>query len=140
MALTADIYRAYETSVDREINEAPVIASGKIFEGSAVGDGGVGNARALVAADPFLGFAREMVDNAGGAAGAKRVKLVTAGAVDLVLTGTEPTTPLGALVYASDDGTFTHTAAANTTIGKITRKISTLRYIVRFEGVGIRSV
>ncbi len=54
MALTMNTPRDYQVA-DRE--DYPVAATSQIFEGSAVGENASGYARALVAADKFLGFA-----------------------------------------------------------------------------------
>ena len=123
-----------------DFNELPVIASDIIFEGAAVGDNGSGLARPLVAADPFLGFAKERCDNSGGAASARNVKLFERGKIELDVTGVASAADVGEAVYASDDDTFTLTSAGNSAIGKVARWVSGTRCVVYFEGVQVRSL
>ena len=123
-----------------DFNELPVIASDIIFEGAAVGDNGSGLARPLVAADPFLGFAKERCDNSAGAASARNVKLFERGKIELDVTGVASAADVGEAVYASDDDTFTLTSAGNSAIGKVVRWVSGTRCVVYFEGVQVRSL
>lgn len=123
-----------------EFNELPVIASDIIFEGAAVGDNASGLARPLVAADPFLGFAKERCDNSAGAASARNVKLFERGKIELDVTGVASAADVGEAVYASDDDTFTLTSAGNSAIGKVVRWVSGTRCVVYFEGVQLRSL
>jgi len=142
--LAADKPRSYEMGIAPIYNDVPVIAADIIYEGAAVGEvltTGIGNVRPLVATDIFIGFADAQSDNSLGAAAAKNVRVRSKGAVQLAVAGTEPAVNfLGTAVYASDDDTFTFTAAGNTQIGKLHRKISAGVYIVLFEGVTVRSV
>lgn len=112
-----------------EIEDYPVIASDIIYEGAAVGENGSGYARPLVAADPFLGFALETVDNSAGAAGAKTIKVRTRGRLQLTVGSLAITDNDRVAVYASDDDTFTKTSAGNSKIGWCSRFVS--------SGVGI---
>ena len=96
--------------VTGDTQEYPVIAADIIYEGSAVGENGSGYARPLVAADPFLGFCVEEVENSAGAAGAKDVKVLTRGKTRLPIAGLAITANDRPAVYASDDNTFTLTA------------------------------
>ena len=123
-----------------EFNELPVIASDIIFEGAAVGDNGAGLARPLVAADPFLGFAKERCDNSAGAASARNVKVFERGKIELDVVGVASADDVGQTVYASDDDTFTLTSTSNTAIGKVVRWVSGTRCVVYFEGVQVRSL
>ncbi len=123
-----------------DFNELPVIASDIIFEGAAVGDNGSGLARPLVAADPFLGFAKERCDNSAGAASARNVKVFERGKIELDVTGVASAADVGEAVYASDDDTFTLTAGSNSAIGKVVRWVSGTRCVVYFEGVQVRSL
>lgn len=123
-----------------EFNELPVIASDIIYEGAAVGDNGSGLARPLVAADPFLGFAKERCDNSAGAASARNVKVFERGKIELDVVGVASADDVGETVYASDDDTFTLTATSNTAIGKVARWVSGTRCVVYFEGVQVRSL
>jgi hypothetical protein len=123
-----------------DFNELPVIASDIIFEGAAVGDNASGLARPLVAADPFLGFAKERCDNSAGAASARNVKVFERGKIELDVTGVASAADVGETVYASDDDTFTLTAGSNSAIGKVVRWVSGTRCVVYFEGVQVRSL
>jgi len=123
-----------------DFNELPVIASDIIFEGAAVGDNASGLARPLVAADPFLGFAKERCDNSAGAASARNVKVFERGKIELDVTGVASAADVGEAVYASDDDTFTLTSAGNSAIGKVVRWVSGTRCVVYFEGVQVRSL
>jgi hypothetical protein len=128
--LAADTPRTYELG---DTNELPVIASDIIYEGAAVGDDSNGNMRPLQAGDPFRGFAEQNVDNAAGAAGAKRVRLKERGKIVLAVTGVTAITDVGKDVFASDDNTFTLTQSTNTRIGRIVRWISGTSCVVEFE-------
>ncbi len=128
--LATDKPRAYQQG---DIEEYPVVASDIIYEGAAVGENGSGYARPLVAADKFLGFATEKVDNSAGAAGDKRVRVLARGRAQLPVTGAVLASNDRALVYASDDDTFTQTAAGNSLIGSVSRFVSTGVAVVEFE-------
>lgn len=118
-----------------DIEEYPVIASDIIYEGAAVGENASGYARPLVAADPFLGFAVETVDNSSGAAGAKTVKVRTRGRAQLAVASLAITDNDRVAVYASDDDTFTKTSSGNSKIGWCSRYISSGVGIVEFEAI-----
>lgn len=127
--LAANSPRAFETG-DR--NELPVIAADIIYEGAAVGDNGSGYARPLVAGDPFRGFAEAKADNAAGAAGDVRVRLIEQGKIQLAI-GSLAITDVGKPVYASDDDTFTLTQGSNSHIGRVHRFVSTGVGVVAFD-------
>jgi len=130
--------RAYETG---DFNDLPVIANDIIFEGAAVGESSAtGTFRPLVAGDNFAGFAVRKVDNTGGSAAAKNVKVIQKGRIKLAVTGVTAVTDEGATVYASDDNTFTLSSTNNSEIGKIIRWISGTSCIVAFEAVSVRSI
>jgi hypothetical protein len=135
--LAKDTPRAYEMG---EVNDLPIIANDIIYEGAAVGDNGSGYARPLVAADPFLGFAKEECDNTGGDAGAKRVKVQEKGKIVLNVTGVSGVGDVGDAVYADDDNSFTKTSSSNTAIGKVARWISGTQCVVAFESLQLRSI
>ena len=124
----SDVARTYETG---PVNSLPVIAADIIYQGSAVGDDGTGNARPLVAGDSFRGFARFRADNASGLVGAVRVDLNTRGWIRLAIAGLA-LTDVGKDVFASDDDTFTLTQGGNTRIGYVYRFESTGYGIVRY--------
>lgn len=127
--LAVDLPGTYELG---DFNSFPVIASDIIYEGAAVGDNGSGFARPLVAGDPFLGFAQERADNATGAAGDKRVRVLDYGKRVLPITSLA-ITDRGKPVYASDDNAYTLTASTNTYIGTVSRWISTGIGLISFD-------
>lgn len=133
--LSVDTPRAYQIG---EREEYPVIAADIIYEGAAVGENASGYARPLVAADPFLGFAVSKVDNSAGAAGDKRVTVLTRGRVRLTVAGaTAITANDRPAVYASDDGTFTLTSTSNSKIGYVSRWIASTDCIVEFDALKV---
>jgi hypothetical protein len=131
MALSVDTPRTFESG---NVNEFGVLASSKIYEGSAVGDSGTGYVRALVAGDTFRGFAERLADNSAVATnGAINVRVVTKGLISLAVTSLV-ITDVGKPVYASDDGTFLLSAGTeNTYIGTVYRFVSSGVGIVAFD-------
>jgi len=134
--LAADVQRAFQLG-DNE--EYPVIASDIIYQGAAVGENGSGYARPLVAADPFLGFAVEQVDNSAGAAGAKTVVVKSRGRVQLAISAIAITANDRPAVYASDDDTFTLTASTNSLIGYVSHWVSTGYAVVEFDAALVKA-
>lgn len=128
--------RAYEEGF---YNDLPVKGSTKIYEGAALGKAS-GYARPLVAADVFLGFSQELVDNSAGADGAKNVRTRQRGKIVLDVVGVTGVTNEGATVYASDDDTFTLTSSGNTAVGKISRWMTGTRCVVEFEAASTQSI
>lgn len=129
MALSADTPRDYELGT---INELPVKASTKIYEGAAVGDDAAGYVRGLVAGDPFRGFAQRQADNSDVATdGNINCKVITEGKVKLTITGIA-ITDVNKAVYASADGTFTLTEGSNSHIGYVFRYVAANTAIVCF--------
>lgn len=130
MALSADTPRAYELG---NINELPVKASTKIYEGAAVGDDGAGYMRGLVAGDSFRGFAQRQADNSAVATdGAINVKVITEGKAVMTITGIA-ITDVGKPVYASADGTFTLTTGSNSKIGWVHRYVKANTCVAAFS-------
>lgn len=127
--LAADKARAIELP---DFNDLPVVASDIIYEGAAVGDNGTNAARPLTAGDRFVGFCVSNVDNSTGAAGAKYVRVRTAGRVQVPITSID-STDVGKSVYASDDDTFTLTQSTNSYIGRAVRLVATGTVIVAFN-------
>jgi hypothetical protein len=128
--LAADKARKFELGI---IEEYPVIADDIIYEGAAVGENASGFARPLVAADVFLGFADRKVDNTGGAAGDKTVRVKQKGKIVLPVVGADITSNDRPAVYASDDDTFTLTATSNSKIGFVSRFIGSTICVVEFD-------
>ncbi len=114
MALTAN--RDVDHFVDQEVRRYPVGADAQVYKGGFVGLDANRYARALVAGDACVGLAYEQVDNTGGANGDRHVRVYTQGDFLLALAGAART-DIGKAVYASDDGTLTLTATANSLVG-----------------------
>jgi hypothetical protein len=135
--LAANKPRPYEIG-DKQ--EYPVIAADIIYEGAAVGEDGNGYARPLQAGDKFLGFADRQADNSTGAAGDVRVLVRRRGEVELQVTDVADVTANDRpLVYASDDDTFTLTAAGNSVIGSVARFVSAGVAVVEFDAAPVFS-
>lgn len=130
MPLSANNARAYELGT---INELPVKAAARIFEGAAVGvEAATGFARPIATTDAFGGFAESEANNTGGVNGAINARVRTQGLVELDVTGVVITS-YGAKVYAVDDGSFTLTASTNVYIGRVHRYIANGRAVVAFS-------
>lgn len=133
MALTADTPRIYELGT---INDVPVKASTKIYEGAAVGLTS-GYARGLVAGDAFMGFAQRQADNSAVAVdGNINCKVITKGLIQVTIASVA-VTDIGSPVYASADGTFTLTKGSNSYIGVVYRYVTTNTAIVAFCAQGV---
>lgn len=131
MALSADTPRDYELG---EINTLPVLASTTIYEGSAVGLSS-GYARALVAGDAFMGFARRKAVESTAVNGAVNVDVVTKGILKATITSVA-VTDVGSSVYMSADGTFTLTKGSNSWVGLVYRYVTTNTCMVAFIASG----
>jgi hypothetical protein len=103
-ALTRDRATPYREGVEVEY---PVAANTKIYAGSLVCANAAGYA--VPAADTsgyrFAGVAVEQVDNSGGSAGEKSVKLRRAGVFEFDAVSITQDM-VGAAMYAADDHTF----------------------------------
>jgi hypothetical protein len=128
--LAADSPRQYGTG-DEEAY--PVIAADVIYEGAAVGENGSGYSRPLQAGDAFQGFAIETADNSGGSAGDINVRVKTKGKIKLPISALAITANDRALVYASDDDTFTLTRGSNSLVGCVSAWVGTGYAIVEFD-------
>lgn len=113
------------------VEEYPVAATTKIWKGAAVGIAS-GNARPLVAGDPFVGFCLETVDNTGSA-GTVRVKVRPRGVTQLPVASAALGDNSKAAVYASADDTFTKTATNNSLIGYVRRFVSSGVALVQYD-------
>lgn len=98
----------------------------EIFEGAHLQSDGSGHAQncAENTSNAFLGKADEYVDNSGGSAGDKAVRMRTGVWREKVtISGGISAGDEGSAVYAQDDGTLTTTettdSAANAQVGKI---------------------
>ena len=133
MPLTAN--RETDFFATQELLDLPVDDNVLIYKGALVGlNAATGLARPLVAGDKFVGVAYRAADNtgAGHAAGAVTVRLHQF--IDLVhaLAGVTATN-VGAVVYASDDGTLTLTSSGNSRVGRVVERVSTGVARVRCE-------
>jgi hypothetical protein len=122
MALTADVPIKL---LEGDFADYPMETNVKIFEGALVSiDITTGYAKPLTATatDIFAGVAYRFVDNTGGAAGLKKVKVRRGNAgsiyLEVAVTGATQAT-VGDPVYASDDSTYTMTAGTNKLVGKL---------------------
>lgn len=121
------------TLVTGDFNSVGIIADDIVYEGAMVGDNASGYGRPLVAADKFLGHALEKVDNTGGTAGAKNIRL-RSGRYKMVSTITGVAiTDVNKKVYASDDDTLTLTADTNSRVGTVIRYVKANTAIVEFQ-------
>jgi hypothetical protein len=128
--LAADALRTMEIG---NIEEYPMIASDIIYALAAVGlVDASGHARPLAGGDRFVGFAELRVDNAAGAAAAKTVRVVSAGKVQLSVSGAV-ITDVCQPVYASDDDTFVFSPVGGSFVGKVDRFVSSGVVIVKFD-------
>lgn len=128
--LAANKPRTYELG---EMNDLPMSASTRIFEGSAVGvNPATGYARPLTSTDTFVGFVEATVDNRNGAAGDRRVRVYGEGEIQLAVTGAL-ITDVRAPVYATDDDTFTLSPVGGVFIGFVKRFVSSGVAVVDFD-------
>ena len=134
--LAADSPRQY---LPGDLSAYPVVATDVIYEGAAVGEDGSGYSRPLVAGDAFQGFAIEQADNSDGSAGDIDVTVRTKGKIQLPIAAIGITANDRAAVYASDDDTFTLTAASNSLIGYVSRWVSTGYAIVEFDAALVKA-
>lgn len=129
MSLTTDTPRAYELGNE---NSLPVGADAKIYEGAAVSVGNINSyAKPLVKGERFVGFALQRCDNAGGAAGAKNVRILGKGSIVLKVPGLTAN-DVAKAVYATDDNSFTLTKGTNSRIGVVKRYIEDGVAVVEF--------
>jgi hypothetical protein len=135
MALTKDTPLEF---LNGDFIDLPVVASGVIYEGSLVGIDAAGWAKALAITDiAFVGVAYRGVSNAGGANGAKFVKVrqkVDGGPMRVeVPVATATQAAVGDPVYATDDNTFTLVVGSNKLVGKCSHFISGTTCQVRLD-------
>ncbi len=124
MALTAD---RNTTMKDGELIPVPVAANVKIYAGALVAANATGYATpgATTTTLTYLGRAEEMIDNTGGADGAKSVLVRRKRAFKFKNSGTDAVTQaeLGKVCYIVDDETVAKTngtstrSAAGTVVG-----------------------
>lgn len=133
--LAADALRPMEIG---NIEQYPVIASDIVYAMAAVGlVDASGHTRPLAGGDRFVGFAEQRVDNSAGAAAAKDVRVISAGKVQLSVSGAV-ITDVGSPVYASDDDTFVFSPVGGSFIGFVDRFVSAGVAIVKFDCNALR--
>ncbi|MGB2985845.1 MAG: capsid cement protein [Phycisphaerae bacterium] len=113
MALSAN--REVDHYIDQELRSLQVAADTHIYKGALIGLAS-GYARPLTAGDLFVGIAYEEMDNTGGSAGDKSVRIYTLGDFGHALSGAAVTN-IGDAVYASADDTLTFTSTSNSYVG-----------------------
>ena len=115
------------------INEFPMVAADKIFEGAAVGVvTASGHTRPLQAGDKFAGFAEESADNSDGEAADINVRVIKRGAVVLPVSGAV-ITDFDLPVYATDDDTFSFVKTGGVFIGFARRFVEAGVMVVEFD-------
>ena len=128
--LSQDAPRKY---FEGDFDEYSVIADDIIYQGAAVGIvAASGHAQPLTTSNVFAGFAELQVDNTGGAAAAKKVRVRRKGTIQLDVSSAV-ITDVGQPVYASDDDTFTLVVGANVFVGYVRQYVSDGVVIVQFD-------
>ncbi len=133
MALTAN--RDVDHYIDQELRSLQVAAAAHIYKGALIGLSAGGYAQPLTAGDPFLGIAYEEMDNSGGSAGDKSVRVYTLGDFGLTLSGAT-IADVGRPVFASADDTLTFTGAGNSYLGIVQDFVATNEIILRIDPAG----
>ncbi len=113
----------------------PVGANVRIYKGALVSvrtDGFAYPARSGTATDQFVGVAIETVDNIGGAAGAKSVRVQKEGTFVYNGTGFSQAS-VGQAFYAADDNTLTTSATNNQLVGYGVEYISATKLRIRID-------
>lgn len=132
MALSADTPRAYELG---DINELTVAATVTVYEGAFVfalkADGTAVVASPAISTHAFAGIAIEK------ATAGNRVRLKDRGKIIMPVTGASAAS-VGAIVYASDDGTLTLTASTNVPVGYVSRHVTSTTCVVEFRATAER--
>lgn len=127
MALAADTPRKYEVG---DLNELTVAAGVTIYEGALVfalkSSGEAVVASPAISTHAFAGIAER------GATAGERVRLKESGKVEMAVTGASAAS-VGAICYATDDGTLTLTASTNVPVGVVHRHVSSTTCIVAFK-------
>jgi len=132
MALSADTPRTYELG---DINELTVAATVTVYEGAFVfalkADGTAVVASPAISTHAFAGIAIEK------ATAGNRVRLKDRGKIIMPVTGASAAS-VGAIVYASDDGTLTLTASTNVPVGYVSRHVTSTTCVVEFRATAER--
>ncbi len=132
-ALTAD--RQVATAASQLLREYSVAAAETIYKGAFVGLNPAGYAKPFVPGDLLVGIAYEQKDNASGAAGALKVRVITEGDAQLTLASVA-LTDVGKPVYATDDNTISLTGHPDAYVGRIINYVTTNTCLVRLKAFG----
>lgn len=97
-------------------------------------DGFAYPSRSGVSSDQFIGVAFESVDNTGGAAGAKSVRVLKRGTYVYNGSGFSQSS-VGQAMYALDDNTLTATSTNNQLVGYVVEVLSATRARIRIDNV-----
>lgn len=139
MALTKNVTREFGSIGPQTADQIKGVKDDVIiYEGAAVSLDSNGHLKPLAAGEDFYGFAMQMVDSNGAAAGAKTVRVKREGSVVLNVVGVAGVQHDTDAAYASDDGTFTLTSTSNSLIGRTEQWKSGTKCWVRFWGIGTK--
>jgi hypothetical protein len=134
MALSADTLRKYEIG---DVNELTVASGVTIYEGAFVfalkSSGEAVVASPAISTHAFVGIAIK------GATAGNKVRVKDRGKVEMAVTGASAAS-VGAIVYATDDGTLTLTASTNVPVGYVHRNVSSTTCIVEFRSTAERDI
>jgi hypothetical protein len=134
MALSADTPRKYEIG---DVNELTVASGVTIYEGAFVfalkSSGEAVVATPAISTHSFVGIA------VSGATAGNKVRVKESGKVEMAVTGASAAS-VGAIVYASDDGTLTVTASTNVPVGYVHRNVASTVCIVKFSSSAERDI
>ncbi len=114
----------------------PVAAGGRVFKGGlvAVAASGYAVPAADAAGLTFVGVAYEEGDNRGGAAGARKVRVLKTGVYTYAKVGASPA-DMGKVVFVVDDGAVTTAATgSNVAAGVVVGVPDTGHVCVRIDG------
>jgi len=132
-ALTAN--REVGRYVDQELRSFSLGAGVHIYKGGYVGVDPAGYAKAFVPGDVCVGIAYEEIDNSGGAAGDKAVRVYVQGDFELTVTGAT-LKDVGKAVYATDDATSAFSGHPDAFIGRVVNRTATNTVVVRLKSPG----
>ena len=133
MALTHDQFIKHGLG---HYGSAPVKASTTIYDGGMVGLTS-GYARAFVAGDTFIGHCAQGMINTVATDGACDVRILDGIYKLQVTVPSVAVTDVQALVYATDDGTYSLTGGVGTPVGRVVRYVAANTAVVQFDTTGV---
>jgi len=128
------------TVLEGMLHPFPLYAALHAYEGSMIFRKSDGYACLTAVGNPFLGHAWAEANNATGASAALDVYCRRGRYQCQVTLSGIAITDVGKAVYASDDGTLTLTATANSYVGRVVRYVAANTCIVEFQPVGAAEV